>query len=161
MATSAGHGFVCKLGDLLSRNRGGKGFVTLGEEGDAALAPQPLTISPIDLAADTDIACLSSDGYLLVFPAAEIKKLSGGGRGVTLQDLSSGAQLIAALPIGAKGVVVAGKGGRGKDVRLRLAGEAIEPHRGRRARKGRKVPKIPQAPRLVKPDADSNAHALD
>ena len=168
VATSAGHGFVCKLGDLVTRNRGGKAFVTLGgDEGEGnaedptrgganvgANAPHPLQLAAIDVASDTDIACLSSDGYLLVFSAAEIKKLSGGGRGVTLQDLSTTARLVAALPIGAKGVVVTGKGGRGKDLRIRLAGAALEPHRGKRARKGRKVAKGPQAPMLVKPDLD-------
>ena len=160
VATSAGHGFVCKLGDLTSRNRGGKGFVTLGEEDDANRSAQaavqaqhPLRLSAIDVAGDTDIACLSSDGYLLVFPAAEIKKLSGGGRGVTLQDLSKDARLVAAQPIGAKGVVVVGKGRGGKEQRVRLACEALEPHRGKRARKGRKLMAKLQAPLLAKPDA--------
>ena len=162
VATSAGHGFVCKLGDLVSRNRGGKAFVALGEDGDAdsgahanVQVPRPLRIVAIDVARDTDIACLSSDGYLLVFPAAEIKKLSGGGRGVTLQDLAKGAHLVAALPIGAKGVVVTGKGGRGKELRLRLAGASLDVHRAKRARKGKKATKNLQAPMLVKPDVET------
>jgi topoisomerase-4 subunit A len=161
IATSAGHGFVCKLGDLVGRNRGGKGFVTLGsddaEEGDARTrtateAPRPLPMIAVDVATDNEIACLSSDGYLLVFPASEIKKLSDGGRGITLQDIGVGAQLASALPIGAKGLVVVGKGRGGKEQRVRMTEAALEPHRGKRARKGRKLAARLQSPMLVKPD---------
>ena len=143
VATTAGHGFVCKLGDLVSRQRGGKAFVTLGgadEEGGLTVAgAHPLPLVPVDVASDTDIACLSSDGYLLVFPAAEIKKLSVGGRGVTLVALAPNATLAAAQPIGAKGVVVSGRTARGKDQQLRLTGMSLDEYRGKRARKGRKI----------------------
>ena len=159
VAASAGYGFVCKLGDLVSRNRGGKAFVTVGDERDAdaaasadAGAPHVLRISAIDVARDTDIACLASDGCLLVFPAAEIKKLSSGGRGVTLQDLSKDAHLVAVLPIGAKGLVIVGRGRGGKQQRVRLAGAMLDAHRGRRARKGRRLQSRMQSPMLVKPD---------
>ena len=142
VATSTGFGFVCRLGDLASRQRGGKAFVALADDdagGGAAPAAQPLRIEPVDVAADTDIACLASDGHLLVFPATEIKKLSGGGRGVTLIDLAPKATLVAALPVGAKGLVVAGRSPRGKDQQVRIAGPTLDEHRGRRARKGRKL----------------------
>jgi len=137
VATSAGHGFVCKIGDLVTRQRGGKAFVTVAD--DAGTAAYPLAITAVDVANDTDIACLSSDGYLLVFPSAEIKKLSGGGRGVTLQALGERATLTSAVPIGSRGVAVDGKTPRGKTQSLRLVGAALDAYRGRRARKGRKL----------------------
>jgi len=158
IATTAGHGFVCKLGDLVGRNRGGKAFVTIGGDdaaGKADSSARPLAMTRVDVAADHEIACLSSDGCLLVFPSGEIKKLSGGGRGITLQDLAQGARLVSALSIGPKGVVVVGHGRGGKEVRVRRTGAALEPHRGKRARKGRKLENRIQAPVLVKPDAPS------
>ena len=126
VATTAGHGFVCNLGDLVGRNRGGKAFVTIGgeaaDDGAGGARPPdatPLAMTAIDTAMDIEIACLSSDGHLLVFAAEEIKRLSGGGRGIALQELD-GARLVAAMPIGAKGLVVVGQGRGGKEQRIRL-----------------------------------------
>ena len=153
IATSAGFGFVCKLGDLVGRQRGGKSFVVVADEDATAAQPaaRPLRIAPIDVAVDTDIACLASDGCLLVFPAAEIKKLSVGGRGVTLIALAPNATLVAALPVGAKGLVVSGRTARGKEQQVRIGGAAIEEYRGKRARKGRKLATRLLTPVLSKP----------
>jgi topoisomerase-4 subunit A len=150
VASSAGFGFVCKLGDLVSRQRGGKSFVTVAAD-DGSIA-QPLRIAPIDVAVDTDIACLSSDGHLLVFPAAEIKKLSVGGRGVTLIALDGAATLVAALPVGAKGLVVSGTTARGKEQQIRIGAVSLEEYRGKRARKGRLLMTRLLNPVLGKPE---------
>jgi topoisomerase-4 subunit A len=152
VATSNGYGFVCKLGGLVGRQRAGKAFVTIAS--DAGDAAQPLRMMPIDVERDTDVACLSSDGCLLVFPAAEIKKLSGGGRGVTLQALAPQATLVAALPIGAKGVVVAGLSPRGKEQSWRATGATLDEYRGHRARKGRKIGAKLSSPALTRPETD-------
>jgi topoisomerase-4 subunit A len=157
IATSAGHGFVCKLGDLVGRNRGGKAFVTV----DDGVATHPLPIRAIDTASDNEIACLSSDGFLLVFPSLEIKKLSGGGRGVTLQDLAMGARLSAILPIGPKGLVIVGVGRGAKEQRVRMTSASLEHHRGKRARKGRKLPTRLQETTLVKPETEPSTGAKD
>ena len=159
IATSAGHGFVCKLGDLVGRNRGGKAFVTIGGEDDpvASAGARPIAMSTIDVASDNEIACLSSDGVLLVFPSAEIKKLSGGGRGITLEDLAMGTRLVSALSIGPKGLVVVGQGRGGKEQRVRLTDASLEPYRGRRGRKGRKLANRLQSPSLVKPSGQGDA----
>ena len=153
IATSAGFGFVCKLGDLVSRNRGGKNFVDIEIGGAGTTGGTPLRPVAIDVAAHTDIACLSGKGRLLIFPAAEIKMLSGGGRGVILQDLDDGEKLVAALPIGARGVVVNGAGRGGKQTSSRLFGSALELYRGRRARKGRLLQARIKAPVLAVPDS--------
>jgi topoisomerase-4 subunit A len=152
LATSAGYGFVCVLGDLVGRNRGGKGFVAIDEGGTGTSGPLPMVA--VDVANDHEIACLSSDGFLLVFPSSEIKKLSGGGRGITLQDLAAGAELRSVLSIGAKGLVVVGTGRGGKEQRNRMTSASLEHHRGRRARKGRKIPGNLKAATLVKPERE-------
>jgi topoisomerase IV subunit A len=75
-----------------------------------------------------------------VFDAAELKSLSGGGRGVTLMDLDEGEKLLAALPISKSGAIVTGvKGKTAKPAEIHLIGAALEAQRGHRARKGKLV----------------------
>jgi len=130
LATSAGTGFACTLGDMASRVRGGKQFITV-DEGAAPL--RPALAEPQH---DDRIACVSEKGRLLVFGAAEIKQLSGGGRGVILMGLDDGEKLVGAQPCGAAGVVVEGQGRGGKAVALTLSGRELDAHAGHRARKG-------------------------
>jgi topoisomerase-4 subunit A len=89
----------------------------------------------------------------LIYDAAEIKALSGGGRGVTLMDHDEGEKLIAALPLSDDGVVVAAtKGSAGKPVEVTLTGAALTAQRGHRARKGKLVDSKLRPPfRLLKP----------
>jgi topoisomerase-4 subunit A len=133
IATSSGYGFAAMLGDMVSRQKGGKQFITV-EEGAEPLRPE--IVQP---ATDRQIACLSSRGRVLVFDATEIKALSGGGRGVTLMDLDEGETLLAAQPIGAGALLRATRGSAGKPVEVRLVGAALEAQRGHRARKGKLV----------------------
>jgi topoisomerase-4 subunit A len=130
LATSAGTGFACTLGDMASRVRGGKQFITV-DEGAAPL--RPALAEPQH---DDRIACVSEKGRLLVFGAAEIKQLSGGGRGVILMGLDDGEKLVGAQPCGGAGVVVEGQGRGGKAVALTLSGRELDAHAGHRARKG-------------------------
>lgn len=134
LATSNGFGFAATLGDMTSRQRGGKQFVNV----DAGA--EPLSPQPADPATDRFIACLSERGRVLIFDASELKALSGGGRGVTLMDLDEGEKLLAALPIADRGALLrATRGSAGKPVEVRLAGAALAVQRGHRARKGKLV----------------------
>ena len=133
LATSNGYGFAASLGDLVSRQKAGKQFITV-EEGAEPLRPQL-----VKAASDRHIACLSAKGRVLVFDASEIKALAGGGRGVTLMDLDDGEKLLAALPISSGAVLQATRGSAGKPVEVRLVGAQLEAQRGHRARKGKLV----------------------
>ncbi len=147
VSTSNGYGFACTIGDMVSRVKGGKQFVTV-EEGAVPLRP-----ALVDPATDDRIACLSEKGRLLVFAATEIKAQSAGGRGVTLMGLDDGESLIAALPCGASGVVVHGASRAGKPVEVLVAGEELQAHTGHRARKGTLVKSKLKVARLTKPAA--------
>ena len=96
LASSNGFGFVAKVGDMVSRVKAGKSFMTI-DDGAAPLAPMPM------LPDATHIACLSSGGRLLVFGIDEMKTLSGGGRGVTLMALDDKETLLQALAINQRG----------------------------------------------------------
>jgi topoisomerase-4 subunit A len=130
MASTAGYGFTAKAGDMVSRIKGGKAFMSL-DDGDEPLNPRPL----VDKA--SAIACLSAQGKLLVFGLDEIKNLSGGGRGVILMDLEKNEKLLAALPITQRGVVVHGTGRGGKPQEVALSASGLANHIGKRARKGK------------------------
>ncbi|RZA36007.1 MAG: DNA topoisomerase IV subunit A, partial [Lysobacteraceae bacterium] len=96
LATSNGFGFIAKAGDMISRLKGGKSFITL-DEGAVPLAPR--------IVSDTAgaIACLSEKGRVLVFGIDEMKVLTNGGRGVILIELDPKETLLAVQPINQKG----------------------------------------------------------
>jgi topoisomerase-4 subunit A len=130
LASSNGFGFVAKVGDMVSRVKAGKSFMTI-DAGAAPLAPMPM------LPDATHIACLSSGGRLLVFGLDEMKTLSGGGRGVTLMGLDDKETLVQALAINNAGVVLIGTRRGGRVDEEKVSGAALAPHIGKRARKGR------------------------
>ncbi|NHV29372.1 DNA topoisomerase IV subunit A [Burkholderia sp. D-99] len=130
LASSNGFGFLAKVGDMVSRVKAGKAFMTI-DAGAVPLAPMPVLLNA------TQVACLSSGGRLLVFGMDEMKTLSGGGRGVILMALDDKEALVQALAIDPAGVVLigTGRGGKAQDETLSYAG--LAPHIGKRARKGR------------------------
>ena len=131
VSTSAGYGFACQLGDLVSRVRAGKQFLSVDE------GSEPLRPAVVDPASDDSIACLSASGKLLVLPASEIKAQPGGGRGVQLMGLGDGDRMIGATSCGATGVRVLGTHPRsGKPEERILADAKLEAYRGARARRG-------------------------
>ena len=131
LASTAGYGFSAKAGDMVSRQKGGKAFMTL-EAGDEPLMPRIIRKEA------SALACLSEHGRLLVFGIDEIKTQPGGGRGVILIDLEPNEKLIAAQPITQKGVRVIGISSRvAKPQEIPLSAAALGMHIGKRARKGR------------------------
>jgi len=133
MASDAGFGFIAKAGDMVSRLKGGKAFITL----DDGAKPLPPTVVPEGSSA---IAVISEKANLLVFGMDEMKVLSNGGRGVTLIDLGDKEKLVAARAITQKGVTVLGIGNASKAKEEKLGAVALQPHIGKRARKGKPMP---------------------
>jgi topoisomerase-4 subunit A len=136
LAGTGGFGLVARLGDLHSRQRGGKAFLALeGEE-----KPLPPSLVPAGLLEGAgQLACLSLHGRLLVFPLAELKLQPKGGRGLTLIDLDAKDALVsvAAFDQALRVQGTALRGGKPREEVLRAA--ALAAHLGKRARKGRAV----------------------
>ncbi|GAB3375256.1 DNA topoisomerase IV subunit A [Massilia agri] len=130
LATSNGFGFIAKAGDMISRLKGGKSFITL-DEGAVPLAPRIVSETA------GAIACLSEKGRVLVFGIDEMKVLTNGGRGVILMELEPKETLLAAQPITQKGVNVIGTWAGSKPRTVELFASGLEPHFGKRARKGK------------------------
>jgi topoisomerase-4 subunit A len=129
LVSSAGFGFIAKAGDMISRLKGGKAFITL-DEGDLPLPP---SVVADDASA---VAALSENGRLLVFGMSEMKTLTNGGRGVTLMELEPKEKLLSATAITQKGVIVHGTMAA-KPRALEMSGNVLAPHFGKRARKGK------------------------
>jgi topoisomerase-4 subunit A len=127
-----GCGLLAQAGDLHARNRAGKAFLTL--EADEQPLP-PAVVAP----GHQRVGVLAADGRLLVFGLDELKRQSGGGRGLMLlADTHAKQPLLAAVSFG-DGLRVTGTGRGGKPREELLKGAALEHHVGRRARKGRVV----------------------
>jgi topoisomerase-4 subunit A len=140
LANTGGFGLLARVGDLLSRQRGGKSFLSL-EAGE-----QPLPPSLVD--AQTQVACLSLAGRLLVFGLDELKLQANGGRGLTLIDLDAKDALVSVAAFGqALQLLGTGRGGKAKDEVLKAA--ALAPYQGKRARKGRAQDVMQKALRVV------------
>jgi topoisomerase IV subunit A len=150
LASSNGFGFIAKAGDMVSRLKGGKSFVTL-DEGAVPLAPRVVQENA------GAIACLSEKGRVLVFGIDEMKTLTNGGRGVILMELEAKEKLLAVQPISPKGVNVVGTWAGSKPRVVELFASGLEPHFGKRARKGKplvaKVKAQDLAPRFTDSDA--------
>jgi topoisomerase-4 subunit A len=143
LASTAAFGFSAKAGDMVSRQKGGKSFMTM-DEGDEPLMPRVIAANA------SAVACLSERGRLLVFGLADIKNQSAGGRGVTLMELDDKERLLAAEPITQKGVRVIGTGQRsGKAQESNLSGADLAHHIGKRARKGKLLASRMKATQLV------------
>ncbi len=143
LASTAAYGFAAKAGDMVSRQKGGKSFMTM-DEGDEPLMPRVIATNA------SAVACLSERGRLLVFGLADIKNQSAGGRGVTLMELDDKERLLAAEPISQKGVRVIGTGQRsGKAQESNLSGADLAHHIGKRARKGKLLVSRMKATQLV------------
>jgi len=130
-AKTSGYGFICTYGDLLSRQKAGKAFLTL-EDGSTILPPA--RVAGMD-----HLAALSEDGRLLVFPLDQMKRLSGG-KGVQIIGLK-GKETLKSI-IAAKGPVVCIKGTFRNKPKTLLSEEK---HLGQRARRGAAVGLVNQA----------------
>ncbi len=140
LAGTGGFGLLARVGDLVSRQKGGKAFLSL--EADEKLLPPSL------IGAATRVACLSLSGRLLVFGLDELKLQPNGGRGLTLIDLDPGDALVSVAAFSAAlQVLGTGRGGKLKDEVLNAAG--LAPYVGKRARKGRKQDVMQKVVRVV------------
>ncbi len=140
LAGTGGFGLLARVGDLVSRQKGGKAFLSL--------EPEEKLLPPSFIGGATRIACLSLAGRLLIFSLDEIKLQPNGGRGLTLIDLDAGDALVSVAAFTqALQVLGTGRGGKAKDETLGVT--ALAPYVGKRARKGRNQAVLQKALRVV------------
>lgn len=136
MASSAGYGFLCRLGDLVGKQKAGKAVLTL-PDGALVLPPQRVEDPETDL-----LVAVSSAGRMLVFPVAELPALARGKGNKILSipkaSVVSGEEVlrgVVALP--ADGVLRVHAGAR----YLNMKTSDLDAYRGERARRGQRLPR--------------------
>ena len=131
LGNTGGFGLMAQAGDMVSRQRGGKSFLTI-EAGEHLLPPAPVA------ATHTRVALLSVTGRLLVFPLDEVKRQPGGGRGLTLMDVDAKDPMLSIASC-AQTLTVQGLGRGDKPKTETLGATALATHEGKRARKGQRI----------------------
>jgi topoisomerase-4 subunit A len=130
MSASAGQGFLCKLGDLVTKTRVGKEFMNVAEGARAN--------APVEVAGDAPkrkLAALSSDARLLLFPLDELPLRPNGGVGVQIIALPEGVTL-ASLAV-TDGTALAVSGFKRTRKNAVLEAKALKEYTGKRAQRGR------------------------
>jgi len=135
-ATSFGYGFVCKLGDLHSRNKAGKAFLKV-PPGAKVLAP--VKVRSLE---DDWIVAVSSEGHMLVTELAELPQMSKGKGNkiinVPSAKLKEGDEWICAVDLiqdGEKLTIYAGKKHK------TMKPDEVDEHAGDRGKRGFKLPR--------------------
>ncbi|NNM80654.1 MAG: DNA topoisomerase IV subunit A [Gallionella sp.] len=131
LATTAGYGFICCIGDMLGRNKAGKQFIAV--DGAAILGPVSFTATPHSL-----LAAVSRAGRLLVFTLAELKNLPGGGKGVIVMGLAEGDELVDVAVIDQPSVTITCMSGT-REQHVKLDGAVLQGYFGKRARGGKSL----------------------
>jgi topoisomerase-4 subunit A len=129
LGTTGGNVLRTKMEGLLTRLRAGKQFVSI-DEGEAVLEPSAIASEA------KEVAALSGEGRLLVFPLDEVKELAGGGKGVMAVKLHEGEKMIGAVPVAGE-LRVAAYGRGDKRTTISVSASSLEHYRGNRARSGR------------------------
>jgi len=127
MNSTAGLGFLCKLGDLASKTRQGKDFFSVSEGAQAR--------APAKVPEGKYVAALSSDGRLLLFEIVELPERPNGGVGVQLIALPDVTLADVAITDG-KSLVVSGIKRKNRAVET-LEGKQLAEHIGKRAQRGK------------------------
>ncbi len=142
LSSSGGYGFLTTVEGLVSRNKGGKSFISLGE-GETVCAPShaggsSATVPPggQPLADATQVCCASTGGRILTFDIGELKRMDKGGRGLMLIDLEPKDTLAGAAAY-TRSVKIEGIGRGGKDREETLEIRSLNNAKVSRAKKGK------------------------
>ena len=147
LSNSGGYGFLANVENMVSRQKGGKTFISLGE-GETVCQPSIVGGTTVTvpgatgaaatqpLPAATHVACASTGGRILTFELSELKAMPNGGRGLTLIDLEPKDTLAGAAAY-TRSVKIEGIGRGGKEREETLEIRSLNNARAARARKGK------------------------
>ena len=134
---SGGYGFLATVEAMVSRHKGGKAFITLGE-GETLCAPSHAAFGSGSavMTPATQVCCASSGGRILTFDITELKMMDKGGRGLMLIDLEDKDSLAGAAAY-TRSVRINGIGRGGKDRDETLEIRSLNNAKAARAKKGK------------------------
>ncbi|MGO3130438.1 MAG: DNA topoisomerase IV subunit A [Alcaligenes sp.] len=144
LAACDGYGFVASQGDMNTRQKAGKQFVTI-EDGKTLL--RPLALRPDD----QYVGLLSEQGRFLVVDIKELKVLSKGGRGTVLIKLNEDDNLSQWVAFGEAGLAVSGVN-RKRPSTVVMDLDMLANYLGKRAGKGKTLTLKLNDPVLHRPE---------
>jgi topoisomerase-4 subunit A len=142
LSGSGGYGFMASVENMVSRNKAGKAFISLGD-GETVCAPSHVSGSSATVPADkqampvaNSVCCASTGGRVLTFEISELKTMEKGGRGLMLIDLEAKDSLAGAAAytrsIKIEGI---GRGGKAREETLEI--RSLNNAKAARAKRGR------------------------
>jgi len=137
LSSTGGYGFMANIEHMISRNKGGKAFVSLGD-GETVCRPSPVSGGPgaQPVVPATHVACASAGGRFLTFELSELKAMEKGGRGLMLIDLEAKDTLAGAAAytrsVRIEGI---GRGGKAREETLEI--RSLNNAKAARAKKGK------------------------
>jgi len=137
LSGSGGYGFIASVENMQSRLKGGKAFVSCGDD-ETLNAPSPVAglHGTAVLPPATHVACASTGGRILTFTIDQVNTMANGGRGLKLIDLEPKDTLAGAAAytrsVRIDGI---GRGGKARDETLEI--RSLNNAMGMRARKGK------------------------
>jgi len=137
ISSTGGYGFLATVENMVSRQKGGKSFLSLGEgEQPCALSHAAFTSGSQPLVPATHVCCASTGGRILTFEIAELRQMEKGGRGLMLIDLEPKDTLAGAAAY-TRSVRIDGIGRGGKERDETLEIRSLNNARSLRGRKGK------------------------
>lgn len=134
LSNSGGYGFVAAVENMVSRQKGGKSFVSLGA-GETVCRPSLVGVAGAESFA-THVCCASTGKRILTFEIKELKPMANGGRGLMLMDLEPKEELAGAAAY-TRSVRITGLGRGDKEREEVLEIRSLNNARGARGRKGK------------------------
>jgi topoisomerase-4 subunit A len=135
LSNSGGYGFLATVDNMISRQKGGKAFLSLGA-GETVCKPSPANVPP--QAPATHVCCASTGKRILTFEIAELKAMANGGRGLMLMDLEPKEELAGAAAY-SRSVRITGLGRGDKEREEVLEIRSLNNAKGARGRKGKQA----------------------
>ena len=137
LSSSGGYGFLATVEHMISRNKSGKSFLSLGE-GETVCRPSLVSggSGSQPMPAATHVACASTGGRILTFEIDQLKLMPKGGRGLMLIDLEPKDSLAGAAAY-TRSICIEGTGRGGKEREETLEIRSLNNARAARAKKGK------------------------
>lgn len=136
VASDAGYGFVVKGEDLQTKNKAGKGLLSL-PTGAKVLSPRPVPNREQDW-----LAAVTTEGRLLVFRVADLPQLGKGKGnkiiGIPGERVANREEYVTDLAVLAEGATLVLSAGKRT---LSLKGADLDHYKGERGRRGNKLPR--------------------
>jgi topoisomerase-4 subunit A len=136
LASDSGYGFVARLGDLYTRNKSGKAVLSV-PKGCGVLRPVPVRSLEDDW-----IVAVTTAGYMLVIPLAEVPRLARGKGNkiinIPAAKLKVRDEYVAAMACIQDGEKLLVRAGRKHKT---MKADEVDEFAGERGRRGRKLPR--------------------